>query len=248
MASGMTGRSVLGRDIPYLKTGKGRRVLIHGGIHAREWVTARLVMLMAEAAAEETPGAQIMFIPCTNPDGCEIAQTGSNNPRLIEINGGDDFSLWKANANAVDLNVNFDAKWGTGASNVTYPSSTNYIGTHPESEPETSALVRITKLFRPELTISYHALGREVYWEFGQHGIWRERDFGIAETVSNALSYTRVDGDLGSAGGYKDWCVEKLGIAALTVEIIGEHASAHPLCEGDLAPDIKRNIELLKLF
>lgn len=245
---GSAGKSVMGREIFYLKTGSGRKVLIHGGIHAREWVTTVLVMGMAKAAARSPLNAEICFVPCANPDGCDIAQTGTRDPLLIEINGSDDFSLWKANARAVDLNVNFDANWGTGVSNIKHPAFANYIGPYPGSEPETKALTVLTQRFKPGLTLSYHALGREVYWEFGQRGVLRGRDLGIAETVADALGYRRVDGDMGSAGGYKDWCIQKLGISALTIEIIDETASSHPLCEGDLAPDLSRNIDLLKLL
>ena len=51
-----------------------------------------------------------------------------------------------------------------------------------------------------------------------------------------------MSGDLGSAGGYKDWCVSRLGITALTVEIIGED-KRHPLREEDLAGE-EKNIML----
>ena len=241
------GKSFLGKDIPYIKVGKGKRVLIHGGIHAREWVTVPLIMAMAREAAGMILGYEICFVPCVNPDGCDIAQLGSDDKRLISINGGDDFSLWKANANAVDLNINFDAKWGQGLSNVKHPAPANYIGEYPESEPETRALVKLTREFRPQFTMSYHALGREVYWEFGQTGERKASDREKAKKIADELSYVLLDGDLGSAGGYKDWCIEKLGIPAVTVEIISGEKS-HPLCEGDLRPDIKRNLDLLKLF
>ena len=61
-----------------------------------------------------------------NIDGVEIAI--NNKP------------LYKANANGVDLNVNFDAKWGSGESNLTTINDENYIGKHPFSESETKAL------------------------------------------------------------------------------------------------------------
>ena len=60
---------------------------------------------------------------------------------LLDVNGGNtDFSLWKANARAVDLNVNYNAKWGEGRQNVTYPAPSDYIGEFPVSEPENIAL------------------------------------------------------------------------------------------------------------
>ena len=70
----------------------------------------------------------IYFIPMTNPDGVRLAQEGAGFIRnkelkknLLQINGGPDFSLWKANINGVDLNTNFDARWGQGKRNVFFP-------------------------------------------------------------------------------------------------------------------------------
>jgi murein tripeptide amidase MpaA len=47
---------------------------------------------------------------------------------LYFVNGSNDFTIWKANANAVDLNVNWDANFSKGALNINFPSSENYIG------------------------------------------------------------------------------------------------------------------------
>jgi hypothetical protein len=44
----------------------------------------------------------------------------------------------------------------------------------------------------------------------------------------------------GSAGGYKDWCVEKLGIPAFTVEV-GKDELSHPLGEETLQDIIEKN-------
>ena len=106
-------------------------------------------------------------------------------------------------------------------------------GADAESEAETAALARFTRRVRPALTVSYHALGREIYYEFSQTGAALSRDEAIARAAGKFLGYRVVSGDLGSAGGYKDWCVDKLGITALTVEIVGED-HRHPLTEKDL--------------
>ena len=65
----------------------------------------------------------------TNPDGVALALGGLSSVKepsradfLRGLNGGEDFSLWKANANGVDLNVNFDARWGAGIKNVFSPA------------------------------------------------------------------------------------------------------------------------------
>ncbi len=221
---------------------EGRQIIVQGGMHAREWITSLLVTRQAFVLQKEQLPFGIYFLPMTNPDGCTLAQTGADvfpeiQKRLLEINGGEDFSLWKANLRGVDINCNFNARWGTGKGNLNYPSPSSYIGEHAESEAETQALVRFTKRVDPILTISYHALGREIYYEFGQTGRRLARDRELAECAAAYLGYSLVDGDLGSAGGYKDFCVG-LGITALTVEIVDD-AHSHPLNETDLIGEEK---------
>ena len=243
---GSIGRSLTGAHLVYFHFGpqSGGQIIIQGGMHAREWVTSVLMMRQAFALVGKKLPVGLFLIPMTNPDGVTLAQKGTDAfPSLAEgltaVNGGSrNFSLWKANARGVDINCNFDARWGQGAGNVRSPAPESCIGAYPESEPETAALARFTRKVRPVMTLSYHALGREVYYEFGQQGKAWERDRAIAKAVGNFLDYEVVDGDLGSAGGYKDWCVSELGIPALTVEIISG-AHTHPLDERDLEGEEK---------
>lgn len=242
---GSIGRSLFGAHLVCFHIGprEGAQIIVQGGIHAREWVTSVLVVRQATALLREKLPMGIFFIPMMNPDGALLVQEGAerfpNAGRLVTINGGNrDFSMWKANGRGVDLNCNFDARWGEGRGNLLSPAPASHIGDSPESEPETAALVRITRRVRPVLTLSYHALGREIYYEFGQRGAALARDRRIAEAAGRFLGYRVVSGDLGSAGGYKDWCVSKLGIPSLTVEIIGED-KRHPLTERDLGGEDK---------
>ena len=46
-----------------------------------------------------------------------------------------------------------------------------------------------------------------------------------------------------SAGGYKDWCIQKLKIPALTIEI-GKDELTHPVSEKNLTEDYARNLDL----
>lgn len=165
---------------------------------------------------------------------------GAAGEALIRLNGGSrDFSLWKANARGVDLNVNFDAKFGQGRQNVFSPAPENYVGEYPFSEPETRALRDFTLETGPDLTISYHAKGRLVYWYFGQSGEAKERDRRIASEAAKTLGYSLGAAFTDSAGGYKDWCVSALGIPALTIETVRD-TLAHPLPENALTEAEKR--------
>ena len=123
-------------------------------------------------------------------------------------------------AAGVDLNVNFNARWGEGAQNVRTAGSENYIGAKPFSEPETVALAEFTRKIKPVLTLSYHAKGREIYYEFGQSGERLRRDRAVAEYAVSLTGYRLIEGTRGSAGGYKDWCVQELKIPSLTIELV----------------------------
>lgn len=244
--TGAIGKSVYGRIIPYVRVGTGNvKALVTAGIHAREHVSTLFAVKQIYKLFGENSGCEIYFVPMVNPDGNVLisegaAAFGSDGDLLVRLNGGsEDFSLWKANAAEVDLNVNFDAEWGGGAQNVTQAGPENYIGTAPFSEPETRALAEFTRAVMPDITLSYHAKGREIYWDFGQSGEARERDRSIAEYASRLTGYTCIEGTRGSAGGYKDWCVRKLGIPSLTVELVSD-ALSHPLPDGAISEDFER--------
>ena len=230
------GKSAQGRDIYCFCVGNGGiPVISTAAIHARENASAYVVLAQLRRACASGTGFARYFIPLVNPDGAEI---------LKEVLSRNDESLklWKANAVGVDLNVNFDARWASGRQNVFRIGSENYVGPSAFSESETRALARFTETVGAGLTLSYHASGREIYWYFFQKENY-ERDLKIAKFAQCYLRnrYARIDSDCGSAGGYKDWCVEKLGIPALTIELGN---GKHPLSIEDVEEDIALNTGL----
>lgn len=256
--AGYIGASVSGRMIPVFHAGgfKGRQALIQGAIHGREHITAKLIVMQIYYTlqnADELDGG-IYFIPMSNPDGVSLCQYGLDSVKnnaarkyLLNVNGGSaDFSLWKANINAVDLNCNFPARWGTGAQNVFAPAPESYAGPRAASESETRALMEITQRVKPGLTISYHCKGREIYWQFHQAERLLIRDGDIAEIFAAVTGYAVVDGDRGSAGGYKDWCIERFKIPAYTFEIVDDSYS-HPVPYSALDEEFSLNKDIPKL-
>ena len=234
------GRSALGAPLVGFFVGRHGypEIVAQYAIHAREWVTSLMALAHAEAGLARG-GAYIL--PLANPDGAALCIRGE---RFLEemtereaaflrrVNGGGDFSLWKANARAVDCNVNFPALWGTGRSNAFAPAPQNYVGEFPLSERESRALARFTLKVRPAATVSYHTKGREIYWDFYQTGAEMERDLFLAQSLAKATGY-RLGSAPGSAGGYKDWCIRSLGIPAFTIEA-GADALSHPIREAAL--------------
>ena len=87
--------------------------------------------------------------------------------------------------------------------------------------------------------MSYHTKGEEIYWYFYQSIRVCSRDKRLAMSLSRAtgypLAYARQ-----SAGGYKDWCVQKLGIPSFTIEA-GADEATHPLGQAHLADMIEKN-------
>lgn len=220
MKKTIIGYSRLGREIPLFHSGRGdAAVLIIGGIHAREHITCDLTYELWRMEGKNTD-----CIPCLNPDGRAVAR-GEERPR---IPFGGDVRMWKANAFGVDLNVNFDAGWGTGARNVIVPGPENYIGPYPESEPETKAVCDLIREKKYSVVVSYHALGEEVYWGFGPNFRHKEE----AATYAAAIGYP-LKKSVGSAGGLKDWYCNNFPGLGLTVEV-GKSEWGHPCPENKL--------------
>lgn len=239
------GKSCFNRNIYAVKIGDGSPTgLAQYAIHGREYITAELAFKHYERGVAK---GSLWLVPLTNPDGALLSQQGlssvegiEDRERLLRLNGGEkNFSLWKANGRGVDLNVNFPANWGKGEKNVTQPSSENYIGAKPFSEPETLALKKFTQRIRPDYTVSYHTKGEEIYWYFYQSMRLCARDKELAVALSRSTGYPLAHAK-GSAGGYKDWCIEKFGIPSFTVEA-GKDFFAHPLQEEALKDVIEHN-------
>ena len=242
------GRSSEGRNLYALFVGsrEGKIGLCQYAIHAREWITAFLAIEHIRIGA---PRGGVWFLPLMNPDGAELCREGlqsiakERRMRLLKLNEGEDFSLWKANAEGVDLNVNFPARWGTGASNIRTPAPENYIGEAPLSAPESRALAQFTRAVSPAFTVSYHTKGEEIYWRFHQPPLRAARDKKLAMLLSKSTGYPLKEAPR-SAGGYKDWCVQKLKIPAFTVEA-GRDSAPHPLGMVHFSDILRKNGEAI---
>ena len=219
------GKSCLGREIFAVKLGEGTPVgIVQCGIHGREFITSRLAV--SQYRYGQITGS-VWFLPLTNPDGALISESGEK-------------PLWKANARGVDLNVNFDADWGKGAKNVFHPASENYVGAYPFSEPETRALRDFTLWAKPNYTVSYHTKGEEIYSRFKRE-LPGESVLGAVLSKSTGYPIVRT---VGSVGGYKDWCIERLKVPSFTVEV-GSDLLLHPIREEHFWEIERRNVRAI---
>ena len=252
------GKSVLGKDILATHLGEttGTQILIQAGIHAREYITTLLLVeLVRELHNNDMiKNGGIYFVFLVNPDGAQIVLDGIEvlpcditKQYLTYANkGSKNFSQYKANANLVDLNTNFNANWGKGALNVTCPNTENFIGFYPESEREVQTLINFTLKVKPKLTISYHSKGDIIYYGFdGQTKQDHERDFNIGSRLSKATGYPLILTE-NSTGGYKDWCIQKFTIPAYTIEV-GADNLPHPIGEENLPEIYNQNKDVATL-
>lgn len=239
------GYSTLGREIKALFKGKENapQIFMQGAIHAREWVCMPLcIQLFKEYKGE----CGLWCVPAVNPDGIQLCQYGLKDIDdaklknfLLKVNGNSsDFSLWKANINAVDLNVNFDAKWGSGQQNIKVPAPSNFIGPYPLSENESRALVQFAQQINFDLSISYHARGEVIYYGF--EGI--NPDPQAVTTASKITGYPAIE-STGSAGGFKDWFVLKNKKVGLTIEV-GKDGVPYDRLEDYLPQIVRQNKDL----
>lgn len=232
------GKSVLGEDIICFEVGSNEKksILIHGGIHAREYITCFLVIELIKFISKQNIDGKIYFIPLLNPDGVRICCQGysfiqQEKQRNIVKNilKNVDKSLYKANANGVDLNVNFDVDWGKGIQNSNAgPDYQNFIGYTPNSESEVVTIIDFTKKIKPLITLSYHSKGQVIYYGYKNQPknnlLFQDK---ILSVLTNTTHYEPIF-TVNSSGGYKDYCLMKLNILGFTIEV-GNDKLNHPI-------------------
>lgn len=243
---GIAGKSELGRNLYYLRLGKGpEEVFYNGAHHALEWITVPLLMKFIEnfsrAYADGTRirgydvgsiwnQSSIYIIPMVNPDGVSLVLEGLNrqNPYYPQLLGWNDTGLpfsqvWNANIRGVDLNRNYPASWQEAKAQEPYlgvdgPGPTRYGGPNPLSERETQTLVNFTRRHDFKLVIAFHTQGRVIYWRYKNITPPRALDIAMIFARSSGYAVSEVPYEAAYAG-YKDWFIEELGKPGYTIEV-----------------------------
>ena len=229
-----------------------RKILIQGGIHGREYMCCQLIMKMLEYYAafydsgyygdlwynELFEQTAFYVVPMSNPDGVSISQFGeaavSDQGRLEMMRAAYErdkntvssyeeyLSLWKANANGVDINRNFNAGW-EAIEQKSEPGGEFFKGYSPCSEPETIALENLVNSHQFDKLISYHARGQIIYYDtVGITDEMSQSSYELAELIHSVCKYSIVNCNDASnvvQGGLGDWTMLEKGVESATLEI-----------------------------
>ena len=239
------GESILGKSIPVITLGEGKKSLVYvGAHHGMEWLTSVILLRFINEFCElYSRGSKVyncslnyMFstrsihiIPMLNPDGVDYQINGVSEDnilrdRLISMNNGSlDFSCWQANARGVDLNRNYNSRYAEykqleNEMGIMGGASVRFSGEMPESEPEVGALCNFLRFNRNiQAVLTLHSQGEEIYYTSGDKTAPRSR--AIGERLAKMSGYSLcLPEESASYCGLTDWCIEELNIPSFTIE------------------------------
>ncbi|MGB4648183.1 MAG: M14 family zinc carboxypeptidase [Acetivibrionales bacterium] len=245
LETGSIGRSVMGRELYYIRLGTGpREVSYNASHHANESITTPVLMKFAEnyAKAYAAQGSiqgydirelynltSIYLVPLVNPDGVDLVAYWPNyddpafaNAARLNRTGLPLPSVWKANIRGVDLNLNYPADWEKEKEEeleqgITGPAPRDYGGEAPLSEPESRAMADFTRAHNFRIVIAYHTQGEVIYWQF--------KDYAPPVALTIANQFAAITGYAVEAGtpeaayaGYKDWFLQEFRRPGYTFE------------------------------
>ena len=226
-----------------------KKVFINAGTHAREYITCQLVMkqlveyLRSIAAHESYHGVSyddmweqvaVHVVPMINPDGVSISQfglEGIQNEEILQtvyniaaMDGVDItgyyLDRWKANALGTDINRNYDAYWEEYNDPAGHPSSDHYKGEYPGSSTEAAAMIKLTEDNGFLRTISYHAQGGLIYWNFANIDAIYNEAYAFASQLSAVTGYPLDSNfEIIDPAGYSDWGIYRCQIPSVTMEV-----------------------------
>jgi len=223
------GRDILGLRI-FRSGGQKRQIFLHGGIHAREWITVTTALYIIQELFDSNllNGFDFYVVPVFNVDGYVYAHSTQR--------------LWRKNRQTnsgntcvgTDLNRNYNYEWGRGGSS-TNPCADTYMGTAPHSAPEIAGITSyIASLTRLAFFLDIHSYGAMFMSPWG-YTYTNPPDYNpMLEIMTVARSgIYAINGNtyaIGSSanviyiasGGSDDWVYGALGvIPSFVVEIVG---------------------------
>lgn len=249
---GSIGKSTMGKDIPYIKIGKGKKeICYNAAIHANEWITAPLLMKFVEdfskayavngkiygySAREIFDEVTIYIIPMLNPDGVDLVVGDITDTKVLEKTKriAAEYenipypSGWKANINGIDLNLQFPAGWEKAkkikfAQGFTTPAPRDFVGYGPVTAIESENIYNFTLAHNFKLILTYHSQGQVIYWKYLDYE--PKNSLYIGEQFAKSSGYELESTPYSSGfAGYKDWFIQNYDRPGFTIEVgIGEN-------------------------
>ncbi len=258
--TGSIGKSVMGKEIPYLRIGTGSTaVFYNASFHANENITTPVLLKFAEEYADAVATGrnfygidvswlyntfQLYMVPMVNPDGVDLVNgfltEGEDYDRVVQI--ASEYpdipfpSGWKANVNGVDLNLQFPAGWENAqaikaAQGFVSPAPRDYVGKAPLTEPESEAVYQFTREHDFALILAYHTQGEVIYWKYLDYE--PENSYRIARYFGAVSGYTVEETPTESGyAGYKDWFIQEYNRPGYTIEV-GRGVNPLPMTQFD---------------
>ncbi len=271
LETGTAGKSVLGKNIYYLKIGDGKKqVFLCGAHHADDWVVSQLLMKLVEnfsgiyAGKTHSQDSDISnifsansfyVIPMVNPDGVDLLLEGPRSAGRYssEILGANKSGkplplVWKANVKGVDLELNYPAGWekekeAEVLAGITGPSPSGYAGPAPFSEPESTAVAEFTRDYDFSLALSFGIGDRAIAWQY--LNLTPPGTGTIAAGLAQATGYALADAaDEYACAGYTQWFTQEYRRPGICVRLGAPRQTFPQACFLSLYTDLETTVLL----
>ena len=228
-------------------------LLFIGGIHANELVSVEMSIYLINHLIENyysnvtlkkyVNNREIWILPIANPDGHVFVE---------ETNG-----FWRKNRRdngdgtfGVDLNRNFDYKWGIDDMTSNETNSNYYHGLEPFSENETRAIRDLVLTHNFTTSISFHSWGEYILYPWGYTIEETTKDDDLLREIAKAMAeFSNYDIKQSSEyypakGDSEDWLYSK-GVLPFTIELGKEYAPE--IFNGILIKNLKSCFYLIEI-
>lgn len=225
----LVGRSLGGEPLVAVHLGvppdeadaRTRTSVVLSGVHPTEWIGIETnLALLDRLAGADLGGRSIVAFPIVNPDGVLRVEMNLREGRRRFV---------RHNARGVDLNRNFDARWGRRGIVQRLLGRLYSPGTRAASEPEVEAIAHALSSRRIDRALSLHSFGGVVLYppagsrwpipDVGEHRAWAQRIARAADDKPyRAVSAAWWGLGITQSGLELDWFHDRHGALSLLVE------------------------------
>jgi hypothetical protein len=198
-----------------------RTTVVLAGLHPTEWIGVETALRLLDRLVSRDLGERaVVAIPVANPDGY-VRVEGNLRKRRRRFE--------RHNAHGVDLNRNFDARWGKQRLVQRLVPWVFAPGQRPFSEPESEAVAHSLHDRRVDRAVSLHSFGGAVLYpqagslwpiaDAAEHRAWATRIARAADRRPyRALPCAWWAYGIAQGGLELDWFHERHGAISLLVE------------------------------